>query len=428
MDCFRLVSLLCCASICACTTNRAPELSCIEGQSFQCGCTDGRTGAQVCDAQGSLGPCECSGPVPGDGGVGGAGGEAGSGGLGGDGGSGGFGGTGGVGGAAGFGGSGGAGGVGGRDCPLMETEWCDGMDNDCDGAIDNGNVCPDDTIANTKAFAQQVYLEGTTSEGLSGNAALQVFWPELAMTHLSGFDSYARRYLFRGSDDQLFYFATFSGIHENLDPDDPVVLTPPCGDRAGQDFGFDGSGTLHYRCTETLRRGNGELLATSIERIAGVMTDGRVVIVASLDFPFGSTYAVLDENGDEISRLNTEAAFTGELSPLPEATSLSADGLDAYLLLHREWGQNQEELVAYTLTPNNDWLLVRRITVDNIGMSQLLLSDGTVFVRERDPLTTFDEQIIAYKNDGVTEIVWREADVPVGGVRAHIGDQMLVGP
>jgi hypothetical protein len=56
----------------------------------------------------------------------------------------------------------------------------------------------------------------------------------------------------------------------------------------------------------------------------------------------------------------------------------------------------------------------------------LVLSDGTIFIRERDPLTTFDEQIVAYKTDGEIEIVWREANA--GTVRAHIGDQMLVGP
>ncbi len=82
--------------------------------------------------------------------------------------------------------------------------------------------------------------------------------------------------------------------------------------------------------------------------------------------------------------------------------------------------------MAFTLTAANEWLPVRRVQVDAIGMSQLVLSDGTIFVRERDPLATFDEQIVAYKNDGEFENVWREADA--GTVRAHIGDQMLVGP
>ncbi len=71
-------------------------------------------------------------------------------------------------------------------------------------------------------------------------------------------------------------------------------------------------------------------------------------------------------------------------------------------MFHGEWGQDQEELVAVTLTPTNEWSPVRRVPLDAIGMNQLVLSDGRV------------------------ENVWREADA--GTVRAHIGDQMLVGP
>jgi len=69
-----------------------------------------------------------------------------------------------------------------------------------------------------------------------------------------------------------------------------------------------------------------------------------------LNVASGTTYAVLDTDGNEISRL-----------------------------------------VAFTLAPVNEWLPVRRVQVDAIEMNQLVLSDGTIFVRERDPLVTFND-------------------------------------
>ena len=65
----------------------------------------------------------------------------------------------------------------GGSCIADPAEWCDGKDNDCDGVIDNGHVCPEPGVANTLPFSDGVYLQGTTSEGLCGTDALQRFWP-----------------------------------------------------------------------------------------------------------------------------------------------------------------------------------------------------------------------------------------------------------
>lgn len=38
--------------------------ACIEGASFDCACTDGTKGAQICSDKGTLGPCKCDPAVP----------------------------------------------------------------------------------------------------------------------------------------------------------------------------------------------------------------------------------------------------------------------------------------------------------------------------------------------------------------------------
>ena len=69
---------------------------------------------------------------------------------------------------------------------------------------------------------------------------------------------------------------------------------------------------------------------------------------------------------------------------------------------------------------------MRRVPTKRRGSWNLGISDGTIFLREHDPATTFDDRIVAFPPGADERVVWREAEAPV--VRAHIGDQMLVGP
>jgi hypothetical protein len=452
------------------------------GKSEACACSTGRTGAQVCREDGTFGECECARAPAGasgasSGGATGGNGAAPSGGVGGnatggsDGGDAGDGDTGGNtntageggsehGGASGSGGmtpgdacgpadvsgcacgdhsgyrlcergtfgdcicSGGTGGSGGTGDCVPEPEICNQSDDDCNDIADDHFACPDTTVSNTTAFGGGVYFVG--AEGASyGETALQQFWPTLRLPYYTGFGGYGKDFVFRRNDDALFYYDATRGIVMNgsgaTERDDVLQLTSPCGRSVGSDYGFDGSGTLHYRCADTLRRGDGELVARSVVNLAGVIGDGRTIVTRN----DGGTisYAVLSPEGEELSRFPPPDFFTGTMTPLPAATSVEDE--TAYVALARRY-EERDEIVGYMVDSESRWRFVRRVFVPRLTSNQLLLSDGTLLVEDQDGVGVPGTMIRAYLADNSVRIVWRDAEA----ILVHWGGQLelLVGP
>jgi hypothetical protein len=308
-------------------------------------------------------------------------------------------------------------------CPGFATEDCDGIDNDRNGKIDDGEVCPDASVAGATPFTGGVYLLGTTRESQCGNDALQRFWPTQAMSYFSGFSCDARWYKFRRSDSAIYYQATFSGIHLDGETADPLQPTPPCDDQVEDIFDFDAAGTLYYRCRDIVLKARGTAVADRVASLAATLDDGRVLITRfGTD---GEEFVVVDGSGNELSRLPPPREFAGDLFAVPRATTVA--GNHAYVAFNRRYPVNRREIVVFHLDDRSQWSRVRRVAVPDFGV-ELVLSDGTVLIRGHDPAVPpgLDEQIVAFLPDGTSRTAWREAEQTV--VRSHGHQEMLIGP
>jgi hypothetical protein len=413
---------------------------CEQGARFVCACTNGRTGEQSCRRDETFGECECSGEPDGesgsssssDGGSASAGAPdrpllpaAGQGGQLAQGGASSI-----EGGKAGAGAQpqGGApeasapGEAGSGGCETGQTEWCDGLDNDCDGHADNGEVCPDDTVANTEPFVDGVYLLGTLQPSVSDRNAVKRFWPTIADDYWGPFWRSPSWCNFRRSDEALFYADLFYGLVEyHEDQPHTGIFTPPCTDGVYGQPWFDNAGTVYYQCGETIRRGNGVLVRKDALLFA-VLDDGRVVLARKHnETDHEEALVVVSPSGEELSRLNPQKQLAGTL--VPDWSSFSVSGNHAYVGFRREFGQGQRELVVYRLDENSMWQRVRRLTLPDFGRARLPVSDGTVFVQTFEGPSSI---ITAYHPHEPPVVVWREADDKQ--IHSWSDYQLFVGP
>ena len=291
---------------------------------------------------------------------------------------------------------------------------------------------------NTKPFNDGVYLRARWAPVTGAVEGLQRFWPSRATSYYAGFDPDPEYMAFRSTDGQLFYGNSFYGVHidDSATGPDTEIPTPPCVHQAGTPFlinnvfgpiAFDGQGRLYYQCLG-IRRGNGELQPGQPAGLAGVLPDGRKVVIISdpNGDPTSYRFAAMAPDGQILSELNL-----GYPPPyVPNPDSFTANGNDAFVLVtHIEYDANMDpydvELVGYRLDAQSRWLKVRTVPYVRQGRYwDLLLSDGTILSwseNQPDP----GSQIIAFLPDGTQRTVWHLADSP----GAYFSPpQMVVGP
>lgn len=306
------------------------------------------------------------------------------------------------------------------ECLVPRPESCDGMDNDCNGVVDDGDVCPLNLAVNADVFGGGVYLRGNTVAGACGSDAIMRFWPAMAGGYLSGFDCNRGFFAFNYVDMGLFYSGV-GGVYRDRAVSDELVPTPPCGRSVGTEFGFDGFGDLYYRCQGTVYRGGKQLVLSGVDFIVAVLADGRVVVQKHASAGF--YYSLYGRDGRELSRLEPVSVIGGTAESLRVAASSFANR--AYVASKKRLQDGSWMIYLFKVDERNRWIQIRRLPLAELGGSQLVLPNGTFLVRKLNSALPSNELIVAHLPDGSTEVVWDERtslDVKSPGT------QMLLGP
>ncbi len=291
------------------------------------------------------------------------------------------------------------------------------------GAVGTGT----DGSTSTIPFSGGVYMTATAYGSSCDGMALERFWPTRASVYYCGLDQSGYWFQFRPTDDQLFYQEDGIGLLMDVagSPSDTLVPSPPCGNTIARVIAFDGQGRVYYQCSYQVFRGNGELMADNVELLAGVLADGRVIVVRQTETSL-PRFEVVGPNGTNLSVLDAEGMVGGIAAAFPTATTTV--GNDGFVMIEKLNDPAPPEVVIYHLDAQSRFSQVRRFVVADIATWSLVISDGTVFMREQAAPDTSDIHIIAYPpNSNWPTEVWREGDSPVlhsvGG-----SSQMLIGP
>lgn len=297
-------------------------------------------------------------------------------------------------------------------------ELCNDEDDDCDGEVDNGNVCPDSTVANTKPFTSGVWYLSTT--GTCGVAyVLQIYPTVNETTYYSSFPCDARWWYFRPGDDELLYSVSFYNTIElhNQGQAPTVLLTSPVNIRS---FGADAQNRTYYLGQDwALRRDYNEILATDVDVLSAVAADGRTLIIRD------SQLQILSEDGETVVPIDPQAGFSGTVQV--RTSTVTVDGNDLFLVYTRQLPSGQSDIGVFRIDATNQLELVRRQLLapgTQLG-NAIALPDGTILEMTQDPDATSEQLIRRYAPDGTTSVIWRETETDFG---IHGLTQLMVGP
>jgi hypothetical protein len=290
---------------------------------------------------------------------------------------------------------------------VVNPEVCNQVDDDCDGVVDEQFACPDASVKNTQPFERAVYLGGNVSSQCGSNV-LQRFWPTLAPNYVGGLSCSSDWFVFPEFDDGLYY--ELGGVYRKTTANQGTKLpTPSCSPLSDNSFGFDAEGTLHYLCSGILRRGDGDVIAGSVDGLAAVLADGRVIVTRGGP-TFDSQFVVLARDGSELARFPPAGMFSGRVRP--STASVSTVGNTAYVGLTRSLqpnGQGPLEILVYAVDEDSTFRMVRRLATPTSFASFIVLSDGTVLARS---YSGADNNVMAYLPNNTSTLAWRSTDTP----------------
>ncbi len=290
----------------------------------------------------------------------------------------------------------------------MEKELCNGVDDNCNGEVDEAFACPteDDGVTGGAPFEGGIYFLGEASTGGSNREAIQRFWPSVSDDYVTGFGPFPRRFRFRRSDWQLFYL----GDQALRGQVDGPLETPGCSVSDITAFDFDAANTPYYFCDNVLRRGAGEVIAEDVRRLLGVTDDGRV-LAETLSGVRGH-YQDGEFHPEDI-----------EISGATPYVTTTVHQDRAVIVAFRDDEVVEWEIMLVLFDEQSHWSVLRRIPTEQTGGGWIGLSDGTLVLSQTDPETP-GRRILALPPDGSEQVVWREADA----TEVTFGGGFLLGP
>lgn len=175
-------------------------------------------------------------------------------------------------------------------------------------------------------------------------------------------------------DGEVFYLR--SGLYRREASGDPVMIpTPPCFASVSS-FGFDGAGRLFYTCPDSIRVGNGELVADVADppHIAGVLSSGKLVVVDKE----AEQFALWSDTGMELSRLDLHD-WVGTTHAYYFQDSVTIQGDSGFVTVQRTYrdGTRHEIVIFRVDGATAEWRLVRRVPIGQPNaFTNVALPDG----------------------------------------------------
>ena len=284
-------------------------------------------------------------------------------------------------------------------------EECNSLDDDCDGLVDDGEICPDTTVRHAVPYFRSVsYIaqQGEEASWSCGRDGQFRFWPHYVGggvgTPACGCEI-DHRFFNDAIDSSLRLTMSAGGIFECESGRLTAVAVEPCAPRGR--IGLSVATGLNYVCSSTVYR-EGVPIVGPVDDLLAVLANGRVVVRR------GSSVDVVDSDGGLLESLDLSERYEGTMTLLPTAGYDDQD--HAYLVAFRTLPDETREIVVLVVDPMSRIRQVRRLPVTDIDDSTavLALSDGAVFAMLPDPDVPGKNLIRRHAPDGTVGVVWRE--------------------